>query len=400
MRPLKVLTFTTLYPNVAQPRHGIFVESRVQKLAASEDIAPVVIAPVPYVPLRPTTVIGAPVRYDAIPEREQRAGVEVWHPRFAAIPKLGLAINPLVMASRCLPLARRLDAAVGGFDLVDAQYLFPDAVAGVILARWLGKPALMTARGSDVNVMARQRLPAAWMRWAWRRATGVITVSAKLKQDLVALGVEDSRVTVLRNGVNLELFRPLDRDAARRQTDVDGRTLLSVGNLVTEKGHDIVIRALGQLRDDARLVVIGQGPERERLQELARVLRLQDRVRWVEHVSQEVLAQYYCAADLTVLASHREGMPNVVLESLACGTPVVASAVGGIPEVLGHDLAAGALVERLTPEDFASAIGPRLQATVDRDRIRAHAQGFGWDATIARQIDLFRQAAGPTLRPT
>ncbi|HWJ06456.1 MAG TPA: glycosyltransferase, partial [Steroidobacteraceae bacterium] len=349
---------------------------------------------VPCVPLRPTTIIGTPVRHDAIPECEERAGVEVWHPRFAAIPKLGLAINPLVMATRCLPLARRLNAAVGGFDLVDAQYLFPDAVAGVILARWLGKPALMTARGSDVNVLARQSLPAAWMRWAWHRAAGVITVSAKLKQELVALGVEDNRVTVLRNGVNLDLFRPLDRDAARRQTSIDGRTLLSVGNLVAEKGHDIVIRALGQLPVDTRLVVIGQGPERERLQELARALRLHDRVRWVEHVSQELLAQYYCAADLTVLASHREGMPNVVLESLACGTPVVASAVGGIPEVLGHDAVAGTLVERLTPEDFTGSIASRLQAAAARDRIRAHAQGFGWDATIARQLDLFRQAAG------
>lgn len=394
MRPLKVLTFTTLYPNVAQPRHGIFVEGRLQKVAAGGNVAPVVIAPVPCIPLRPTTIIGAPVRHDAIPEREERAGVEVWHPRFAAIPKLGLAINPLVMASRCLPLARRLDAAVGGFDLVDAQYLFPDAVAGVILARWLGKPVLMTARGSDVNVMARQPLPAAWMRWGWRRAAGVITVSAKLKQELVALGVEGSRVTVLRNGVNLDLFRPLDREAARRQTGIDGRALLSVGNLVTEKGHDIVIRALRQLPDDTCLVVIGQGPERERLQELARTLRLHDRVRWVEHLTQEVLAQYYCAADLTVLASHREGMPNVVLESLACGTPVVASAVGGIPEVLGGEDAAGALVERLTPEDFASSIAARLQAEADRGRIRAHAQGFGWEDTIARQLDLFRQAAG------
>jgi glycosyltransferase involved in cell wall biosynthesis len=223
--------------------------------------------------------------------------------------------------------------------------------------------------------------------WAARHAAGLITVARALKDRLVDLGVPPGRIEVLRNGVDLQLFRPIDRDGCRRRLGFRRTTLLSVGNLVPLKGHDLVIRAL-RLLPDMDLVIVGNGPERAALGALAQELDLGDRVTFAPVMAQKDLRHFFGAADALVLASSREGWANVLLESMACGTPVVASKVGGTPEVVTAPEAGVMMAER-TPEALAGAVRELFSSYPDRGATRRYAEGFSWDATTAGHLKLF-----------
>jgi teichuronic acid biosynthesis glycosyltransferase TuaC len=248
---------------------------------------------------------------------------------------------------------------------------------------------VITARGSDANVATRERVAGMCIRWAARRAAALIAVSTALRDVMVDRGLPADRITVVRNGVDLTTFQPRDREAARRALGLAGPTLLSVGNLVPEKGLDLVLEALQKL-GDARLLVIGAGPEEDRLRRIADALDVTSRVSWVAPVPQEALAQYYSAADVTVLASTREGMPNVLLESLACGTPVVATAVGGSTEIVTAS-EAGALVYVRSGGALAAACRQLIVSPPDRAATRRYAERFGWPEPIAALVALFER---------
>jgi len=227
--------------------------------------------------------------------------------------------------------------------------------------------------------------------WAAREAAAIITVCQALKDTLVSMGVPDEKVTVLRNGVDLVLFRPLDRDAARPALGIEGPTILSVGHLIPRKGHDIVIRALAEI-PEARLIIAGTGPEERGLRRLTETLGLDHRVRFAGAVPHERLAEYYSAADVLALASDREGWANVLLESMACGTPVAATNIWGTPEVVAVP-EAGLLVQERTGPAMAAALRALLARPPDRTATRAYAERFSWDATTEGQIAIFRRIA-------
>jgi len=251
-------------------------------------------------------------------------------------------------------------------------------------------PVVVTARGTDVNLIPRYRLPRLLIRRAIRGATALIAVSAALKQALVELGAPPDKVTVLRNGVDTALFRPpAGRDAARTALRLNGPTLLSVGYLVERKGHHRTIEALRQL-PDVTLLIAGEGPERPRLQALIARHGLQDRVRLLGLRPHAELPALYGAADALVLASSREGWANVLLESMACGTPVVASNIWGNPEVV-REPAAGVIAEHNTPDGIAAAVRHLFAAMPARAATRAYAERFGWEATTQGQLALFRR---------
>src|SRR6185312_8217526 len=244
---------------------------------------------------------------------------------------------------------RRMMAGGVRFDAIDAHYAYPDGVAAIWLGQRLGLPVAVTARGTDVNLIPQYRVPRLLIRHAIRGATALIAVSAALKEVLVELGAPPDKVTVLRNGVDTALFRPpADRDAARNALGLTGPTLLSVGYLVERKGHHRTIEALRQL-PAFTLMIAGEGPERPRLEALIAQYGLQNRVRLLGPRPHAELPALYGAADALVLASSREGWANVLLESMACGTPVVASNIWGNPEVV-QEPAAGVIAEHNTPE--------------------------------------------------
>lgn len=383
---LRILTFTTLFPNAAQPAHGVFVENRLRQLLATGRVAARVVAPVPWFPFNGAG-FGRYAAFARAPTSERRAGVAVEHPRYLVIPKLGMNVTPFTLAAAAKPVLRRIIDSDFDFDLIDAHYFYPDGVAAVLLARHFEKPVTITARGTDINLIPRYAIPRGMIRWAARRADGLVTVCQALKDALVELGVEAERIRVLRNGVDLAVFRPVERKEVRERCGVRGPVLLSVGALIARKAHDLIIRALPEL-PDATLLIVGEGPEEETLRKLAERLEVADRVRLLGAQPHAELRDLYGAADVLVLPSSREGWANVLLEAMACGTPVVASNVWGTPEVVAQP-EAGLLLESRTPEAIVKSVCAVLSDPPDRDRTRAYAERFTWDETSEGLLDLF-----------
>lgn len=399
---MRVLTFTTLYPNEAAPAHGVFVENRLDAFRRHSGAECRVIAPVPWFPAA-NPVFGRYARFAAAPAVERRRETEVRHPRYFLPPKIGMDHAPAALARVFEKEARALIADGYDFDLIDAHYLYPDGVAAVRVARTLGKPVVLTARGSDVTLFPQYPRPRAMILDAIYKADGVISVAAALKDDLVRIGAPAEKITVLRNGVDLSLFRPLDRDAIRARMKLQGKVLASVGSLIARKGHDVAIRAVAAM-PDATLLIVGAGDERGRLQTLANKLGVADRVSFLGERAHGDLADIYNAADALVLASTREGWPNVLLEAIACGTPAVASDAGGNREVIAAP-AAGRIAAERTPEAFAAALDDIL-VSADRAATRRYAEAHSWDETSAGLTRLFsgilareKQRAAISARP-
>ena len=385
-RPLRVLTFTTLFPNSEQPSHGVFVENRLRHLVASGEVESVVVAPVPYFPST-ARCFGDWAGYARVDRQEMRHGLAIHHPRFPVIPRVGMSTGPALLAAATISLVRRLLAKDRGFDIIDAHYFYPDGVSALWIGRHLRRPVVITARGTDINLISRYALPRRAIRWGIANADRLIAVSEALKHALVALGAVPDGVEVLRNGVDLSMFRPTDRRVARQALGLTRPTLLSVGHLIERKGHDRVIEAMRQL-PDFDLIIVGEGPEREALGHLARGVGVTDQVRLLGARPHEMLPEIYGAADALVLASSREGWANVLLEAMACGTPVVASNIWGNPEVV-KTAASGVLTEHNTPEGIARAVRTLFANLPARAATRAYAEGFSWDDTTRGQIALF-----------
>lgn len=387
--PIRALTLTTLYPNRDQPYHGLFVEQRLLRLVATGRLASEVVAPVPWVPTGGTLLR----RYRTlagVPSAEERSGLRITHPRFPVVPKIGMRWAPRLMA---LGIGRHVRGVfrANRCELLDAHYFYPDGVAAALLRRSLRCPLVITARGSDINLIAQFAAPRRQILWAAKEAAVIIAVSEALRNRMIDLGIPGEKVVVLRNGVDLEQFRPMPGAGTESRRDT-GLRLLTVANLVPGKGHDVAIAALAHV-PDASLTLAGDGPLRADLERLAARLGVERRVRFLGAVAPPALVEHYNEADATVLVSAREGMPNVVLESLACGTPVVASAVGGVPEVLTSPVA-GVLLEHRTPESLAEAVRELAAARRPRSAVRAFAAGLGWERTIAGQIELYERIRG------
>jgi glycosyltransferase involved in cell wall biosynthesis len=391
--PLRILTFTTLFPNREQPTHGIFVEHRLRQVLASGEVAVRVMAPVPWFPSR-NDRFGAYAQLARVPQHETRHGIAITHPRFISLPRIGMHLAPLLLYLSVRRAVREIIAQGFDFDLIDAHYYYPDGVAAAFIARELGKPFVVTARGSDINLIAEFRVPRRMMLWTARNAAATITVSGALKARLAAFGADAHRIKVLRNGVDLALFRPCERNSAKRKYGVEGPApvLISVGNLIQPKGHHIAIEATAY-HPSARLLVVGAGPERPALQALAGRLGISERVYFLGRVGQAELPETYSAADILILASSREGWANVLLEAMACGTPIVATDVGGTPEVITEP-AAGLLVKERTAPAFAEAVARLLDAPPTREATRRYAESFSWEATTRGQLALFWEIVG------
>jgi glycosyltransferase involved in cell wall biosynthesis len=384
-----LLTFSTLFPNNARPNHGVFVENRLRHLVASGAATSEVIAPVPWFPSAHPWFGDWAVNARVVAQ-ETRHGLVVRHPRFPVIPKVGMSLAPMLLYRAMLPVLRRLIAEGPGFDAIDAHYLYPDGVAAVWLGQQFGLPVVLTARGTDVSLIPQFAGPRRLILQAIAGAAAVITVSAALRQALIEMGAPEAKITVLRNGVDTTLFRPpADRVASRAELGFARLTLISVGLLTERKGHHRTIEAMTQL-PDFDLIILGDGPERDRLNALISRLGLGGRVRASGARPHAELPRWYGAADASVLASSREGWANVLLESMACGTPVVASPIWGNPEVV-RSPAAGVIARENSADGIAAGVRQLFASLPSRAATRAYAEPFSWDETTAGQLDLFHR---------
>lgn len=395
---MNILLFSSLYPSAVRPIHGIFVETRLRELVKSGQVRAKVVAPVPWFPSsRPR--FGEYARFAATPRVEHRNGLDVYHPRYLLLPKVGMNLAPYAMALAALPVLKRLQREGFDFDLIDAHYYYPDGVAAGLLARWLDKPFMVTARGTDLNLIPEYDFPRKRILQTAERAGASIGVCRALMDSLQALGADPNKLHTLRNGVDLQRFTPEPRGLARERLGLmgDGRYLLSVGHLIERKGHGIAIEALPAL-PDVRLLIAGEGPERTRLQALAETLGVADRAAFLGVVPQTDLKWWYSAADALALCSSREGWANVLLESMACGTPVVASNIWGTPEVVSEP-AAGVLMAQRDAASLARAWHELMAVAPTREATRAHAERFSWEPTTQGQLRLMAALTGGTSLP-
>jgi teichuronic acid biosynthesis glycosyltransferase TuaC len=391
MTPIRLLTFSTLFPNEAQPNHGIFVQNRLRQLIGSGGAVSTVLAPVPYFPFA-SERFGAWSAYAGVPLVETRQGLTIHHPRFLAIPKVGMNLAPRLLYRTAARFLARSIANGQKFDAIDAHYVYPDGVAAIWLGKRFGLPVVITARGTDISLIPDFPTPRRMIQAALADAAGLVGVSESLRQAMIALGADPAKAVTLRNGVNTAMFRPLNRDAARAALGLTRPTLISVGHLIERKGHHRTIAAMAQL-PEFDLLIAGEGSEHNVLQMQIEQAGLTGRVRLLGTRPHAELPSLYSAADAMVLASSREGWANVLLESMACGTPVVASNIWGNPEVVQTD-ASGVIYDPNTPDGIVAGVRRLFAQTMDRAATRRYAEDFSWDATTEGQLALFRRVLG------
>jgi len=359
----------------------------LRHLLASGKVETRVVAPVPWFPFR-SAVFGEYAQHAAVPRHELHNGISVHHPRYLLLPKVGMSSAPYTLARAGLAAARRLISDGYDFDLIDAHYFYPDGVAASIIGKELQKPVVITARGTDINQIPQYKRPRRMILKAAQECARIVTVCTALKQGLVDIGAPAEKIEVLRNGVDLQLFYPVDKQGARSSLGMDDSlSLASVGHLVERKGHHLVIEAIAQI-PSVRLYVAGSGREESRLRRLAGELGVTSRVEFLGSLTQVQLRSLYSAVDSVVLASSREGWANVLLEAMACGTPVVASRVWGTPEVVAS-ADAGVLIDELSAAGVVRALEQLRKNLPSRHATRAYAEQFGWDATTSGQLSLF-----------
>jgi len=323
---MRILVYTTLFPNHVQPNNAIFIKQRMFHFAKLKDCEIKVVAPIPYFP--PIRLSQRWFQYSRIKKKEIMDGVEVFHPRYFLIPKICMVFHGFSLFLSSLKLIRDIYREFP-FDLIDGHYIYPDGFAAVLLARALKKPVVLSARGSDINQFTEFKSIKPMIRYALKNADHVISVCDALKQEMVKMGINTDKISIISNGVDTDQFYPMDRREARKVLSVpgDAKVILSVGSLIPRKGFGMLLDTFGSLRPSnsgITLYIIGEGPERPFLEKKIRDLNLGKCAFLIGEVLNSELRTWYNAANLFCLASLREGWANVIMESLACGTPVVA----------------------------------------------------------------------------
>lgn len=390
MTRLRVLSLSTLYPNDQTPNFGVFVERQMQAVMRRGDVDLVMLNPLGMAPFP----LSLHPRYRAlkhVPGEELRGGVAVLRPHFTLVPGIGGHRNARAEARAVLPLARKLHAEAP-FDVIDAQFFYPDGPAAVAVGKALGLPVSVKARGADIHHWGTAPATREQILAAGLAADGLLAVSQGLVDDMAALGLPRERITLHRTGLNADLFRPYDRRLCRDQLNLprDARVLATVGALIPRKGQSFAIEALAAL-PGAILLLAGAGPDENALKSLAERLGVADRVRFLGAVPHGDLPIVLNAADVFVLPTASEGLANAWVEALACGTPVVTTPIPGARELI-TDPAAGRLVARDAAK-IATAVAALLADPPAPEAVSATVAGFSWDANAEALVAHWRGLA-------
>lgn len=286
-------------------------------------------------------------------------------------------------ASALRDVTRQIGAMEPRPDLLVCFMTYTTGLLGVAAGARLGIPAVVWIRGEDeYRSLRTSRIQRLIAPRVWQRAAAVLVQSDTCAADLLAslerfaprrLPAVAARLDVIGNGVVMPEFRPRSTDGP----------VLSVGRLVPEKGTDVVIAACATA--GRSLVIAGRGPERSALQNQAAALGAD--VRFTGFVGRDELSALYREASVVVLASWREGLPNVVLEAMAFGRPVIATPVGGVPDLI-HDGVNGLLVPAGDPAALAAALDRLAADPATAERIatagRATAERNSWQRVQSR----------------
>ncbi|HET6432961.1 glycosyltransferase family 4 protein [Dyella sp.] len=381
---MRLLILTNLFPTRWDPLRGAFNRQQFERLGAEHDVSVITAVPLPE-RLRPPVAQASPAV----------VGLATDEFVFVYPPRVGRSLHALFWRI-CLWLQKGRRLRRERYDCLLVSWAYPDAAAAGAWARRRGLPYVVKVHGSDLNVQAEDPARRRQIRKALLGAKAVVAVSRALADKAIAIGADPQRVHVIYNGVDGGRFSPGPQCEARARLKlppIPGPLWLFVGNLKDTKGCMDLLEAFAAARvrqPKAHLVFVGAGPCGSALQARAQALGCATSVQLVGAVAHGELADWFRAADVFCLPSHNEGVPNVVLESMACGVPVVATRVGGIPEVVPEH--AGILV---TPQDIpgiADALVQASQRPWDTARIASHARGFCWQANIAQLCAVLENA--------
>jgi teichuronic acid biosynthesis glycosyltransferase TuaC len=370
---MRILMLSTLFPSEGRPRFGTFVEKRAQTIAQLPGVEVQVVAPIGLPPLG----LGLLPRYKVqrmAKKVEMWDGIKVWRPRFRHIPAVEGRYDPALLARNIRPLLESIRKEFD-FDIIDAQYFFPDAVAAATLGAMFNVPVTATARGSDINYWAQIAQPRRLILNAGQGIDGMIAVSEKLRESMIATGLNGDNIEVIYPGVDHDVFRPRDRTAAKAALGVSGPLVVSVGSIDNNKGQSYIIGALPQL-PNVTYMLAGEGPMRAELQNKVAELGLEDRVHFLGSLNQQTVSDLLAAADVMCLPSANEGLSNAWLEALASGTPLVICDAGGAYEVM-TDPVQGEIVSRDIGA-IAAGIGRVIAAGSDRQAISNSVAHYTW----------------------
>jgi glycosyltransferase involved in cell wall biosynthesis len=365
------------------------------QVAAEPEVQVKVIAPVPLIDY--SNPRGNLFQSFSIPRLRYDGPMEIWHPRWL-FPPFGTPWNILFQFTRLLWPVVRLRSRYR-FDLIDSHFGYPDGVVSALLGLVLRRPFVVTLRGNEL-VFGRMRIRRAALRWAFRRALRIITVSEELRQFAISLGIDPERIVTIPNGVDGSVFYPRDREPCRARFGIENgrKVIVSAGGLGKGKGHHLIVQALPALIEaglDVEFLLAGS-PNRDgrfeaEIQSLIRQLDLKDRVRLLGRVQSDDLAELMNAADVFCLASFSEGWPNVVHEALASGTPVVVTRVGGIPEMV-RSPECGILVPPGDAAALGKALGEAMKQSWDREAIALWGQSRNWKNVAQEVVQVMRSA--------
>lgn len=384
---MNCLVLSDTFPNRLEPWRGPYNRRQLECLSARCSIT--VINPIPLRRLL------SGVGYWGLVSRPDHVleGIPIHHPLFWYVPILGRGATWRGVLSAAERALRK--GAAGEYDLVFATFAYPHGAAARALAKRLGIPYVVKARGSDLHAMPAQGGRRERTAAALHDAAAVVAVSGNLAEIAVELGAAPEKVHVLPNGIDAAAFRMLPRKEARERLGLplDRKLLLFVGNLLVVKGLDVLMDAFIRLRSaegavgsDALLAVAGVGPMRRHIERCVSGAGLSAAVRLMGYLPRDEVVLWMNAADVLVLPSRNEGCPNVILEAFACGTPVVASDVGAVPNLV--DAASGLRVEAGDPDALAHALGSALSRDWDRAGIRARVEGMSWQDNARTLLDI------------
>jgi len=373
-KPYNILTISTLFPNASKPNFGIFVERQTSGLSRRDDFEVTVINPLG-IPPWPLSNIKQYQDLKELPFHENWRGLNIYRPHFMLIPKYGGPYNPKFIASAILPLVRKLHEEKP-FDAIDAEFFYPDGPAAMRIAEELNLPFSIKSRGADIHFWTSVKGCKKQILQAANKAAGLLAVSAALKNDMINLGMDEEKITVHYTGMDHKRFHPRDRIIEKKKLNISGPLIICIAALIERKNQDLLIKALKQV-DNATLVFAGMGPARSKFEDIAKQYGVENRIRFLGAVDHDELPPLIAAADVSCLVSESEGLANAWVESLASGTPIVISDVGGARELVKDEIAG-----YIVPKDIDAIAHAILQLINNPRDQQAVAQGvahFSWD---------------------
>ncbi|MBI2472868.1 MAG: glycosyltransferase family 4 protein [Planctomycetes bacterium] len=384
---MKILVFTDMFPSKEEPAAGVFVYELSKAVSYKSQV--VVIHPRLWNPFNIKS------RKEKLNNHLHLNDIEIYRPKLFILP-IGdrLFFRAFAFLIAALPLLRKLRKTFH-FDLIHAHMAGPAGFAAVLLGMLFGKPIIVTVHGSDIHTFPKHLFLRRMVIFTLKRATKVVAVSQSLK-DLVSKLIDSQKnILIIRNGSRQEIFFPIDKTTARERLGLPNnkKIILFIGSLIPRKGVDVLLSAFTLLneKNNINLLLIGEGESEPKLKALTKELHIETQVYFIGSKKHDEIPLWLNACDVFCLPSHHEGFPTVIVEAFACGRPVVATKVDGVPEAITNDTV-GLLVEPNNSEALASALNKALEKEWDYQTIAEYGKRFSWDTIAEEYLELYKNA--------